>query len=180
MNKKRDKITQADSELFRRTVKGAKPIENDRIEPCETPAGKTPAPTMAYPPPEDSGFAVSDHASDVGSDDHLFYSKGGLQDKKLRKLQRGQIAFSAHLDLHGKSIEQAGTALTKFLQRQQCNRSNCVLVIHGRGYRSAEQKPILKRYVNQWLRQHDAVLAFCSAQPGDGGPGAVYVMLKRR
>jgi hypothetical protein len=33
--------------------------------------------------------------------------------------------------------------------------------------------------VNSWLRQMDAVLAFCSARPNDGGTGAVYVLLKK-
>jgi len=35
------------------------------------------------------------------------------------------------------------------------------------------------RQVNSWLRQMDAVLAFCSARPNDGGTGAVYVLLKK-
>jgi DNA-nicking Smr family endonuclease len=38
---------------------------------------------------------------------------------------------------------------------------------------------VLKVKVNAWLRQKDAVLAFCSARPQDGGTGAVYVLLKK-
>jgi DNA-nicking Smr family endonuclease len=38
---------------------------------------------------------------------------------------------------------------------------------------------VLKQKVNDWLRQKNEVLAFCSARPNDGGSGAVYVLLKR-
>ncbi|HET8706021.1 MAG TPA: Smr/MutS family protein, partial [Pseudomonadales bacterium] len=40
------------------------------------------------------------------------------------------------------------------------------------------REPILKSSVNHWLRQLPQVLAFCSAQPKDGGLGAVYVLVK--
>ncbi|MEE9156926.1 MAG: Smr/MutS family protein, partial [Gammaproteobacteria bacterium] len=40
--------------------------------------------------------------------------------------------------------------------------------------------PVLKNKLNNWLRQRDEVLAFCSTRPVDGGTGAVYVLLKRR
>jgi DNA-nicking Smr family endonuclease len=33
--------------------------------------------------------------------------------------------------------------------------------------------------VNRWLREVDNVLAFHSAQPADGGTGAVYVLLRK-
>jgi DNA-nicking Smr family endonuclease len=32
--------------------------------------------------------------------------------------------------------------------------------------------------VNLWLRKTDAVLAFTSARPADGGTGALYVLLR--
>jgi DNA-nicking Smr family endonuclease len=37
----------------------------------------------------------------------------------------------------------------------------------------------LKNRVNAWLQQLDAVLAFCSARPADGGSGAVNILLRR-
>jgi DNA-nicking Smr family endonuclease len=33
--------------------------------------------------------------------------------------------------------------------------------------------------VDQWLRRWDAVLAFVTARPADGGSGAIYVLLRR-
>ncbi|EXJ09223.1 Smr domain protein [Nitrincola nitratireducens] len=38
---------------------------------------------------------------------------------------------------------------------------------------------MIKSCVNDWLQQIPQVLAFTSAQPKDGGTGAVYVLLKR-
>ncbi|MGY8862749.1 MAG: Smr/MutS family protein, partial [Pseudomonadales bacterium] len=38
---------------------------------------------------------------------------------------------------------------------------------------------IIKSHVNHWLQQLDAVLAFTSALPKDGGTGALYVLLKK-
>jgi DNA-nicking Smr family endonuclease len=54
-----------------------------------------------------------------------------------------------------------------------------VRIIHGKGHGSHQKRPVLKQYVNHWLRQRDEVLAFCSARQVDGGTGAVYVLLKR-
>jgi DNA-nicking Smr family endonuclease len=54
-----------------------------------------------------------------------------------------------------------------------------VRIIHGKGLSSAGKLPVLKGKVDAWLRQMDAVLAFCSARRNDGGTGALYVLLKR-
>jgi DNA-nicking Smr family endonuclease len=53
-----------------------------------------------------------------------------------------------------------------------------VRIIHGKGYGSNNQGPIIKPLVNKWLQQRNEILAFCSARPNDGGTGAVYVLLK--
>ena len=53
-----------------------------------------------------------------------------------------------------------------------------VIIVHGKGFRS-QSKPVIKPLVNHWLKQADEVLAFCSAQPQDGGTGAVYVLLRK-
>jgi DNA-nicking Smr family endonuclease len=52
--------------------------------------------------------------------------------------------------------------------------------VHGKGNGSWQKQPVLKNKLNQWLRQRDEVLAFCSARPCDGGTGAIYVLLKKR
>jgi DNA-nicking Smr family endonuclease len=53
-----------------------------------------------------------------------------------------------------------------------------ILVIHGKGYNS-EQEAILRPLVQRWLEEQQFVLAWCPAQPRDGGNGATYVYLRR-
>ena len=82
------------------------------------------------------------------------------------------------LDLHGMTVAEARPMLAEFIADSRQQRLRCVRIIHGKGFRSASAQPVLKGLVNNWLRQHDGVLAFCSARPADGGTGAVYVLLK--
>lgn len=110
----------------------------------------------------------------------LFYAKPGVQDRVLRKLRRGHFSVGAELDLHGLRSEDARLALAEFLQQVRGGRVRCVRIIHGKGYRSGPRGPVLKQKLNGWLRQHDGVMAFCSARPVDGGTGAVYVLLSGR
>lgn len=109
--------------------------------------------------------------------DGLFYAKPGVQDRVLRKLRRGHFSVGADLDLHGLHSEAARLALAEFLHHVRGSRIRCVRIIHGKGYRSGPRGPVLKHKLNGWLRQHDEVMAFCSARPVDGGTGAVYVLL---
>ncbi|MDD5472255.1 MAG: Smr/MutS family protein, partial [Sideroxydans sp.] len=37
--------------------------------------------------------------------------------------------------------------------------------------------PVLKRLVGGWLMKHQEVLAFTQARPGEGGGGALQVLL---
>jgi DNA-nicking Smr family endonuclease len=54
----------------------------------------------------------------------------------------------------------------------------CIRVIHGKGLRSKNREPVLKRKVANWLMQRDEILAFCQARPTEGGSGAVVVLLR--
>jgi DNA-nicking Smr family endonuclease len=55
-----------------------------------------------------------------------------------------------------------------------------VRIIHGKGYGSREQAPVLKSRLNHWLREQQDVLAFCSSRRDQGGTGAVNVLLRTR
>ena len=109
--------------------------------------------------------------------DTLNFTGPGVQKRVLRKLKKGFFGIDAELDLHGLTAHQAKQLLNGFLQRCSVGQQRCVHIIHGKGYRSPCQKPVLKNKLNLWLRQHPDVLAFCSALPEDGGTGAVYVLL---
>lgn len=110
----------------------------------------------------------------------LWYAKPGVQDATLRKLRRGHYSVGAELDLHGLRSEAARLALIEFLHSAHNRRLRCVRIIHGKGYRSGPRGPVLKQKLNNWLRQREDVIAFCSARAMDGGTGAVYVLLSTR
>jgi DNA-nicking Smr family endonuclease len=117
--------------------------------------------------------------STIGADDVLSYQGNGVQNRIMRQLKTGKVAVQKHLDLHGQTTQQAHQSIMQFIHQCQQQRKYHVLIIHGRGYRSAGGEPVLKRNVDYWLRQHNSVLAFHSASPEDGGTGAVYVLLRK-
>jgi len=117
--------------------------------------------------------------ADIEVGDELLFSRNGVQNSVMRKLRRGQYRSEAELDLHRLTAVQAHQALTSFILHCQRRHLRCVRIIHGKGLGSKDQRPVLKGRVNQWLRQWDDVLAFCSARPCDGGSGATYVLLRK-
>lgn len=74
---------------------------------------------------------------------------------------------------------EAHRALAVFIRDGRAGGKRCVLVITGRG---ALGSGVLRAAVPRWLDEPEfrpAVLAIATAQPQDGGAGALYVMLRR-
>jgi DNA-nicking Smr family endonuclease len=117
-------------------------------------------------------------AGEVSSDETLFFARPGIQQRKLQQLRRGQLAVGAELDMHGMTAAIARQELVSFISTCRDQHIRCVRIIHGKGYRTDGQAPILKNRINNWLRQHHDVLAFSSTPQRDGGSGAVYVLLR--
>lgn len=115
---------------------------------------------------------------DMQPGDSLSYVQAGIQKQVFRKLKRGQYSIEAELDLHGLTRDEAQQHLNQFILEVRDRGIRCVRIIHGKGYGSSNQGPVIKPLVNQWLRKRDEILAFCSARPVDGGTGAVYVLIK--
>lgn len=127
-----------------------------------------------------SEATLSDQVShEVTGDEMLTFMKDGVQPRYFRKLKRGAFAIEAELDLHGKKIDEARTALVDFILLSQEDGLRCVRIIHGKGHRSSMRCPLMKNMVNSWLKQLPYILAFSSCLPRDGGTGALYVLLKR-
>lgn len=175
----KDKPPENDDDLFRRLMADVKPLETEaRVQPEKpkiSPHHKTQSPEEDI----ESSFVEFAHAAEVDPEESLFFTRTGLQQRTIRQLKRGDMPIEARLDLHGQTINEAGILLTQFIEQAQVEGCRCVIVIHGKGQRSAEGKPVLKTQVNHWLRESPAVLAFSSAQPKHGGAGAVYVLLKK-
>jgi DNA-nicking Smr family endonuclease len=115
----------------------------------------------------------------VDPEQELIHATNGVQLKLMKKLRQGHLPWQAGLDLHGYNVDQARDELSRFIRDSARNDYRCVLVVHGKALKHEQAPAVLKSYVNDWLRQLPQVLAFVSAQPKDGGTGALYVLLKR-
>lgn len=167
-----------DQRLFRETVGPIKPILSDKVLPHRS---------KPKPYPKRHGHHSLEWPEDVlaglpvlRTGDIMSYVCSGLSRNVLRKLRQGYYGIDAEVDLHGCTVNEAQNLLNRFLRTCFCNGFLCVHIIHGKGYRSEGDRPVLKNKVNLWLRQHPEVLAFCTARPIDGGTGAVYVLLRGR
>ena len=135
---------------------GAKTGETPSVQPTSL---RSPRPAPAPLPPLDR-FAGVDRAT-------------------AERLKRGRTQVEARLDLHGMTQAEAHRALAGFVAGSRAGGRRCLLVITGHGRMSGG---ILKAAVPRWLgepelRRH--VLAIAPAQPGAGGSGALYVLLRR-
>jgi DNA-nicking Smr family endonuclease len=110
--------------------------------------------------------------------EELVYARPGMPAHTLRKLRRGHWAIQEVLDLHGLTTAEARVAVVEFLAHCRHEGLRCVRIIHGKGLRSPNREPVLKRKVAAWLMQRDEILAFCQARRTEGGGGAVVVLLK--
>jgi len=176
---------QNDPTDFQRAVADVSPLPQDRAPRKR--AGK-PAPSQAQryrrQAAEQESATFVDGLSTaaveiVESEQDLLFVGPGIQIRQMKRLRRGHIPWQAGLDLHGSTLDQAREELSRFIRDSAADALRCVLVVHGKSHTQAGQPALMKSHVNDWLRQLAPVLAFCSAQPADGGTGAVYVLLRR-
>jgi len=166
-----------DDDLFRKEMAGVKPLK---------PAARH------HHRPRPKPIRVNQHAeleplADVFSDaplaedcpDLLSFARPGIQPATLKKLRQGKLTIEDEIDLHGMTVDAARDYLRSFLAECEAAGTRVIRIVHGKGYRSKDRKPLIKGMVNRWLRELPMVLAFYSAIPADGGNGAVYVLLKR-
>lgn len=105
----------------------------------------------------------------------------GMDNKLFTRFKRGQLGVERTYDLHGHYEGDAWLATHNFIHECVSLEMRTVLIIHGKGkgYGPAGNMGLIKSQIAQWLCQHAKVLAFHTAQPKDGGCGAIYVYLKK-
>ncbi len=181
MKKGKDKHNNSDeTALFRETVGAVRPVTNRRRH-LEPPA---PKPNARFTRADrkavlDESMATGPDAAEMEPGEELVFQRPMVSRKVMRQLRRGKHALQAEIDLHGLTATEARTELHSFIQGCYSRGLKCVRVVHGKGLGSGAKGPVLKIGVNRWLSQWQEVVAFCSAQPSDGGTGAVYVLLRR-
>jgi DNA-nicking Smr family endonuclease len=123
------------------------------------------------------GFDITD------TDEYIEGCMTGLDTTLVHKLRDGVFSRQACMDLHGMTAEAAQAEVERFLLLAVRDGLRCVLIIHGRGRNSPGQVPVLKDRLRLWLTRGKLariILAFATARPHDGGPGALYVLLRRK
>jgi DNA-nicking Smr family endonuclease len=117
------------------------------------------------------------------SEEYMHGFVRGLDSKIFQQLKAGSLSAEGHLDLHGQNADQALDSLLFFMRESYLAGRRMVLVITGRGKNSPRGLGILRQELQTWLTREPLrriVLAFCTAQPREGGTGAVYVLLRKQ
>lgn len=167
-----------DGDLFRNAVGNVRRIDTNTVV---LKPDKKPRPVPTFKPLEQVDplqNEVQDELETLFQEDKVGFIAPGLQKNVLKKLRKGYFGLDADIDLHGLTSREAQHQLLRFLHFCVEDGCRCVQIIHGKGYNSPDNQPVLKNDINLWLRQHQDVLAFCSTPPRAGGTGALYVLLK--
>ena len=168
--------------LFSKAMQGVAPVSS-RGRAVTAPAGRgKPAPThdpvKALRDVLDGKVEFALHHTDEFLEGYVV----GVDPLVLSRLRSGQYSPEKHLDLHGMNSRQAYDALTWFIKDAYQRGMRTVVVVTGRGRNSPDGVGVLRPLLQQWLCREPfkrVVLAFCTARPHDGGPGAVYVLLRK-
>lgn len=105
---------------------------------------------------------------------------GGISRSGARAIKTGQKGYTSRIDLHGYGRDEAHLRLKAFITNAVMSGHRHVLVITGKG---AGGKGVIRSHLPIWLDEPPLsahVIAYCQAQPKDGGAGAWYVNLRRR
>lgn len=108
-----------------------------------------------------------------------FYRPGQRRDM-LKRMRRKDWIIQSTLDLHGMTACEAQAATQHFLNQCLQQGLQRLCIIHGKGLSSSGQKPILKKYILQWLICQSVVLALTHPPAAQGGTGALLVLIKKQ
>ena len=174
--------------LFREAMAGVEALQSNRVRARDPGPLSKPSRRPLLEGELEAYAQLVDLVSGGGSFDIEYtdeYIEGaviGADPDLLTKLRRGDFSIQAHFDLHGMTTSEAREAVERFILSSVIKGLRCVLIIHGRGLNSRDQIPILKKRMSSWLKRgrlKQMVLAFATAQPCDGGAGALYVFLRK-
>lgn len=114
--------------------------------------------------------------------------------RTAKKVGSGKIDIEARLDLHGQRLDEAHSALRRFLQRCYANNKRLVLVITGKGLETSDpyasfdmganrsRRGVIRHSVPRWLEEPELrtiVVSYTEAGVRHGGAGALYVRLRK-
>jgi DNA-nicking Smr family endonuclease len=127
---------------------------------------------------DDNGLSV-DNVKPLDPYDYLSYKQDGVQDGVFKNLRLGKYQIDSRLALRGLKFDDARLSLFDTICDCHERGIRTLLVDHGLGLNSKPFPAFMKSYVNQWLSEIDAVIAFHTALKQHGGLASVYVLLKK-
>ncbi|MDR1545992.1 MAG: Smr/MutS family protein [Deltaproteobacteria bacterium] len=174
--------------LFKREMQDVEPLScrGKRLTPPPPPADSWKRPDLG----DDDAMVLRDLTDLISGRGEFDFSATdecveahvkGFPPALMNQLRQGRIPFQDHLDLHGLTLEEAEKAIFRFITRSSALGRTCLLLIHGRGHRSPDGIPIIKRNLENLLLRKavkNRILAFTTAKPVDGGSGASYILLR--
>lgn len=172
--------TQDDTALFRQAMADVAPLKHTpRVQPDPIrPRRRKQSPPVA----EYGNVASADEVAPLEEWEtpggHVFWQRASLRPQEVRRLKRGDFNTSWCIDLHGMTRDEAAQALQQFVVQAQQAGVRHLLVITGKGYHSEGGISVIRTLTQQTLQRLPMVLAYTSAQPTDGGTGALYVFLR--
>ena len=160
-------------ELFERAMREVEPLPSGSEDQRLRPSSATPAPPRSVRPRRGKLRIEVDGEQTIGL-------ASGVDRRVLRRLRRGQQAVEMEVDLHGLTKVEARLMVSRALERAGRCHWKCLRIIHGRGHGSPAG-PVLKQALPRWLEEAASpveVVAFTTAGPKLGGPGATLVLLR--
>lgn len=180
-------------DLWRRVAETARPMHADK--PAKpTPLTDKPARKTAPRPIEQFEIGTRSNGTKARNDvlpglsEKLAQLPVKMDKKAFGKLRRGKLVPEGKIDLHGKTLDQAHPALTRFILQSHAAGKRLVLVVTGKGKDRDDGGPIpvrlgvLRHNVPHWLSVPplaQVVLQVSEAHLKHGGGGAYYVYLRR-
>lgn len=178
MTRSRRELTADDARVWRYITRNVNPLnETTSRHPAEDQSSDDPPPRGRQSPPLGSEIP----ARFVPPSPLVLGSTGDMDRRTAQRFKRGEMSIDGRIDLHGLTLEQAHQALITFIRGAHARGARCVVVVTGKG--KGDNIGRIRGEAPHWLNHaplRSMILAVTEARPGQGGAGALYVLLKRK
>jgi DNA-nicking Smr family endonuclease len=163
-----------DDELYRREYAAVRPLPPGPTRVPRRPGPGSPAAGKPRPSPPRPQPVEPD-------DGRILAAAPSVSRETVQALGKGEHPPEATCDLHGLRAAAAEARLVHFIEESVRRGLRRVRIVCGRGQHSGAAGPVLRELAasaltGSVLGRH--VLAFASAAPGQGGEGALVVLLR--
>ncbi|KNC11768.1 DNA endonuclease SmrA [Pantoea sp. RIT-PI-b] len=167
-----------DEDLFRDAMGDVTPLKNcANTQWLRAPSPK--APRAPHEGDKQENFLTRGYLDIIPLTTPLEYKVDGVQQGVLDKLRLGKYPPQASLNLLRQPVETCRQALFSFILQANKHGLRNLLIVHGKGRDDESHANIVRSYLARWLQEFEQVQTFCTAQPQDGGAGALYVGLRK-